>query len=129
MSHFSLIRIKIKNPNVNLLKKAVELIAKELNAQVVSQVHDYYGRTMDCVAGVKNADFPRGIGVKINSSGEVEVVGDFWKVRPGAVESFQKMLVQYYTALAMQSALQALGYQVQVNKVNDKIHVRGVALL
>ena len=129
MSHFSLIKVKIKNPNVNLLKKAVELIAKDLNAQVVSQVHDYYGRTMDCVAGVKNADFPRGIGVKINSSGEVEVVGDFWKVRPGAVESFQKMLVQYYTALAIQHSLAQLGYQVQVNKVNDKIHVRGVALL
>jgi hypothetical protein len=129
MSHFSLIKVKIKNPNVNLLKKAVELIAKELNAQVVSQVHDYYGRAMDCVVGIKNADFPRGIGVRVNASGEVEVVGDFWKVRPGAVESFQKALVQYYTALAIQSALQALGYQVQLNKVQEKIHIRGVALL
>jgi hypothetical protein len=57
------------------------------------------------------------------------VVGDFWKVRPDAVENFQKALVQYYTALAMQQALAQLGYQVQVNKVNDKVHVRGVALL
>jgi hypothetical protein len=84
---------------------------------------------MDCVVGIKNADFPRGIGVRVNASGEVEVVGDFWKVRPGAVESFQKALVQYYTALAIQSALQALGYQVQLNKVQEKIHIRGVALL
>jgi hypothetical protein len=127
MSHFSI--IKIKNPNVTLLKKAAELIAKEIGGEVVSRINDYYGRTMDCIIGIKSADFPRGIGIKINSSGEVEVVGDFWKVRPDAVESFQKSLVQYYTALAMQQALAQLGYQVQVNKVNDKIHVRGVALL
>jgi len=129
MSHFSLIKIKIKNPNVALLKKAVELIAKEIGGEVVSRINDYYGRAMECVAGIKSADFPRGIGVRINSSGEVEVVGDFWKVRPDAVESFQKSLVQYYTALAMQTALQALGYQVQLNKVQEKIHIRGVALL
>jgi hypothetical protein len=129
MSHFSLIRIKIKNPNVALLKRAVELIAKEIGGEVVSRINDYYGRTMDCIVGIKSADFPRGIGVKINSNGEVEVVGDFWKVRPDAVENFQKALVQYYTALAMQQALAQLGYQVQVNKVNDKVHVRGVALL
>jgi hypothetical protein len=129
MSHFSLIKIKIKNPNVALLKRAVELIAKEIGGEVVSRINDYYGRTMDCIVGIKSADFPRGIGVKINSNGEVEVVGDFWKVRPDAVENFQKALVQYYTALAMQQALAQLGYHVQVNKVNDKVHVRGVALL
>jgi hypothetical protein len=128
MSHFSLIKIKIKNPNMTLLKRAVELIARELGGQVVGQVRDYYGRMMDVVAGLTNSDFRRGVGVRINERGEVEVVGDFWGVSKSAVERFQQLLVQNYAALAMQAALAQLGYQVQVSKVQEKVYVRGVAL-
>jgi hypothetical protein len=127
MSHFSLVKVKIKNPNVALLKRAVELIAKELNGQVVSQVRDYYHRTMDVAVGMVNDDFRRGVGVKVNERGEVEVAGDFWNVPRSAVERFQQLLVQNYTALAMQTALAQLGYQVQAQKVQEKVYIRGVA--
>jgi hypothetical protein len=127
MSHFSLIKIKIKNPNMNLLRRAVELVAKELNGQVVGRIHDYYHRTMDCIAGLVNADFRRGVGVRVSASGDVEVVGDFWNVPRSAVERFQQLLVQNYTALAMQTALAQLGYQVQAQKVQEKVYIRGVA--
>jgi hypothetical protein len=127
MSHFSLIKVKIKNPNITLLKKTIELIAKELNGQVVSRIYDYYGRTMDVVVGLLSKTFHRGVGVKINNSGEVEIVGDFYGVPYSAIERFQQLLIQNYTALAMQTALAQLGYQVQATKVQDKIYVRGVA--
>jgi hypothetical protein len=128
MSHFSLIKIKIKNPNVNLLKKAVELLGHQLGGQAVSQIRDYYGRTTDVTAGLVNDTFHRGVGVRINERGEVEVVGDFWNVPRSAVERFQQLLIQNYAALAMQAALAQLGYQVQVSKVQEKVYVRGVAL-
>jgi hypothetical protein len=56
MSHFSLIKIKIKikNPNVALLKRAVELIAKEIGGEVVSRINDYYGRAMDCSSATRS---------------------------------------------------------------------------
>jgi hypothetical protein len=127
MSHFSLIKVKIKNPNIALLKKAVELIAKELNGQAVSQIYDYYGRTMDVVVGLLSKTFHRGVGVKINNSGEVEIVGDFYGVPYSAVKRFQQLLIQNYAALAMQTALAQLGYQVQAQKIQDKVYVRGVA--
>jgi hypothetical protein len=127
MSHFSLIRIKIKNPNVNLLKKAVEMIAKELGGQTVTQIYDYYGRAMDVTVGLVSANFRRGVGVKVNERGEVEIVGDFWGVSRSAVEKFQQLLVQNYASLAMQTALAQLGYQIQAQKVQNKVYIRGVA--
>jgi hypothetical protein len=128
MSHFSLIRIKIKNPNIALLKKAVELVAKEMDAQVVSEIRDYYGHTISVAAGIVNATFYRGIGVDVSQTGEVTIIGDFYHVPRAAVKRFQQLLVQYYASLAMQQALAQLGYQVQAQKVQDKIYVRGVAL-
>jgi hypothetical protein len=128
MSHFSLVKIKIRNPNLTLLRKAVEMVAEEIGGQVVTTIRDYYGNTMECVTAVKSEVFKRGVGIRINEKGEVEVVGDFWGVPKSEVERFQQLLVRNYTALALQSALAQLGYQVQVQKVQDKIFVRGVAL-
>jgi len=129
MSHFSLVKVKIKNPNAQLLKRAVELIAKELGGQVTTTIKDYYGNTMNVVAGVVNDVFKRGIGVKVNERGEVEVVGDFWGISKSEVQRFQQLLTQYYTAIAVQQALSALGYRVEAQKtVQEKIYVRGVAL-
>jgi len=129
MSHFSLIKIKIKNPSVQLIKKAIEIIAKETNGEVVNSVRDYYGNTRsDIILGIKNSTFFRGIGVKVNEKGEVEIVGDFWNIPQSEVEKFKQLLVQNYTTLAIQQSLVQMGYQVQVQKVQDKVYVRGVSL-
>jgi molybdopterin converting factor small subunit len=129
MSHFSLIRIKIKNPSTQLLKKTVEVIAKEVNGEVINSVRDYYGNVRaDFIIGVKNNTFHRGVGVKINERGEVELIGDFWGIPNSEVERFKQLLVQNYTTLAIQESLIQLGYNVQTQKVQDKIYVRGVAL-
>jgi hypothetical protein len=127
VSHFSLIKIKIKNPNTALLKRAVELVAKELGGEVVSEVRDFYGRTMDCIVGLVNDTFRRGIGVRLGSAGEVELVGDFWGVPSSAVERFKRLLVQNYAALAMSAALASMGYQVQAQRMQERIYIRGVA--
>jgi hypothetical protein len=128
MSHFSLIKIKIRNPNLTLLRKAVEMVAEEVGGELVTTIRDYYGRTMECAAALKNSTFKRGVGVRVNERGEVEVVGDFWGVPRSEVERFQQLLVRNYTALALQTALAQLGYQVQLHRLQDKIFVRGVVL-
>jgi hypothetical protein len=129
MSHFSIIKITIKNPVVPLIKQSIEMIAKEVNAEVVNEVKDYYGNTRsDVITAMRNQTFRRGVGVKINDKGEVEVVGDFWNIPHQEVEKFKQLLVQNYTTLAIQQSLIQMGYQVQTQKVQDKIYVRGVAL-
>jgi hypothetical protein len=128
MSHFSIIKISIKNPDLQLLKRVVEEIAKELGAEVVNTVRDYYGNTLNVIVGIKSSVFYRGIGVVVNSRGEVEIVGDFYRVPMSEIERFKQMLTQYYTAYALTTALTQLGYSVQTVKQNDKIYIRAFSL-
>jgi hypothetical protein len=128
MSHFSIIKISIKNPDLQLLKQVVEQIAKELGADVVNTVKDFYGNILSVIVGIRNNIFHMGIGVVVNSKGEVEIVGDFYRVPISEVEKFKQLLTQYYTAHALTTALTQLGYNVQTVKQNDKIYIRAFSL-
>jgi hypothetical protein len=129
MSHFSIIKIVLKNPVIPLLKQSIEAIAKETNGQIISEIKDYYGNIRsDYIIAMKNDVFFRGIGIKVNEKGEVELIGDFWGISQREVEKFKQLLVQNYTTLAIQQSLMQLGYNVQTQKVQDKVYVRGFAL-
>jgi len=128
ISHISLIKIKIKNPNKELLKKTIEELAKEMNGSITNSVRDFYGNTYNVILAVKNEDFKFGIGVKVNENGEVEIVGDFYKVPRHKIEEFQQKLIQRYTSNALQLALIQLGFQTQTQKLQDKIIVRAWSL-
>ena len=129
MSHFSILKIILKNPVIPLLKQSVEAIAKEVGGKIVSEIRDYYGNVRsDCIIAMKSDIFHRGIGIKLNEKGEVEIIGDFWGVSQREVEKFKQLLVQNYTTLAIQQSLLQMGYQVQSQKVKDKVYIRGVAL-
>jgi len=128
MSHFSIVKINIRNPDMQLLKRVVEEIAKEFSADIVSTIRDFYGNALDVVIGIRNDVFRRGIGVRVNEKGEIEIVGDFYRVPISEVEKFKQLLTQYYTASALTSALANLGYSVQTQKVDDKIYIRAFTL-
>jgi len=128
MSHFSIIKISIKNPNVQLLKQTIEEIAKELGAEVVDTIRDYYGNTLSVLIGIRSSIFHRGLGIIVNNKGEVEIVGDFYKIPTSEVEKFKQLLTQYYTTYALTSSLAQLGYSVQTQKVDDKIYIRAFTL-
>jgi hypothetical protein len=127
MSHFSIIKINIKNPDTQLLRQIVEEIAKELGAEIVDKIRDFYGNTLS-VIGIRNNIFRRGVGVVVNNRGEIEIVGDFYGVPASEIEKFKQMLTQYYTAYALTSALTSLGYSVQTQKIEDKIYIRAFTL-
>jgi hypothetical protein len=128
MSHFSIIKISIKNPDIELLKRVVEEIAKELNAEIVNTIRDFYGNASSVLIGIRSSIFHRGIGIIVNSKGEVEIVGDFYRIPMSEIERFRQLLTQYYTTFALTTALTSLGYNVQTVKQNDKIYIRAFAL-
>jgi len=120
MSHFSICKIRIKNPNVELLKQAVVQIAKELNGEIVQEIKDYSGNIQkDFIIAVKTPQIHRGVGIKVED-GEVKLVGDFFLIRD-VIEAFQKNLIQTYTALAVANSLKNLGYNVQAQKQMGKV--------
>jgi hypothetical protein len=121
------VKINIRNPDMQLLKQVVKEIARDLGAEVVNTVRDYYGNTLS-VIGIRSNIFYRGIGIVVNNRGEVEIVGDFYKIPTSEVEKFKQLLTQYYTTYALTSSLTQLGYSVQTQKVDDKIYIRAFSL-
>ena len=127
MSHISLIRVKIQNPNVELLRQAVENLAREMGGELVSEIEDYYGNKTKVGLGIKSSVFLRGVGFEVDGNGEVNVKGDFWGISWKEVENLKLGLVKHYTALATATALRNMGYQVQSTKVKESIYIKAVA--
>ena len=121
MSHFSYIKVQIKNPNIDILKMSIQELAKDINGEVVGEIVDWYGNVRsDFIIGIRNKVFQRGVGIKINRNGEVELVGDFYLIEHHVNDLLEK-IVMYYTKNATAYALSQMGYNVQQSKSEDKI--------
>jgi len=129
MSHISRIKTKIKNANRNLVIAAVKALAKELNAEIVDEVRDYYGNRTKVDIGIKTQTFHRGVGFTVDKNGEVKIVGDFYRIPQTKVENLQNQFNKNYTHLAMKQSLQQLGYQVIEQRTQNKIYLKAYAVM
>ena len=115
MSHWTVAKVRIKNPNRELLKLALQAIAKELGVQRVLENYEVIGwhakRRCDLAIPVR-LPYGNGYGVYIDSNGEVKVVVDDHGA-PMSAREFASKLTQYYTILAVQVAAQQLGFSIQ----------------
>lgn len=127
MSHFSLLKLAIKNPATSIILMVIQLILRELGGEIVNEVSDFYGNKMKVIAGIRNDVFRRGIGLVVEK-GELKIVGDFFNVPSSEVKRFQQLVQQYYTAQAMATALKNMGYSVSMQKVKDKVFVQAVGV-
>ena len=113
MSHWTVAKIKIKNPDPQLLRQALTAIAQELGVGQV--VENYlvigYGARRKCQLAIPmKLPYGNGYGVYIEN-GEVKVVVDDHGA-PMTVREFANKLTQYYTVLAVQLAAQQLGFAI-----------------
>lgn len=109
MSHVSVFKTKIVNPNPSLVFQTMQALAQLYNAKILTQsFRDRYD--------VINADYilvmpnGRGVGVGIKG-GELEVVGDPY----GWGEQFEKLqqqIIQTYVHFALLQQLQKMGYNL-----------------
>jgi len=122
MSHWTVAKIEINNPDLVLLKQALEMIAKELNSMVVEDfiVFGYRHRERCLFAIPMKLPYGNGYGVAIKDGQLVVVVDDHGA--PMSATEFRNKLVQYYTALAVVNAAKALGFNIQnINEVQGNI--------
>ena len=114
MSHWTVAKVKIKNPNKELLKLALQAIAKELGVSEVVENYEVVGyhasRVCDLAIPLR-LPYSNGYGVYIEN-GEVRVVVDDHGA-PMTAREFASKLTQYYTVLAVQIAAQQLGFSIQ----------------
>jgi len=125
MSHFSIVKTKVVIKNQNLLKKTVQEIIQKTNGKEVQAIYNYYGdKQTDFLIAFKNSDFPRGVGISVNTKGEIEIKGDFYGIPNSKIEELQKELTQGYTKNAIEFALKQMNYNIQqVSEVKGNIHI------
>jgi len=113
MSHWTVAKVSIKNPNPELLKQALSIIASELKSRIVEnfEVVGWNMRQLCQYAIPLSLPYGNGYGVYINKNGELVVVVDEHGA-PMTAKEFARKLAQYYTALAVQVAAQSLGFTV-----------------
>ncbi|MCJ7631026.1 hypothetical protein MUP77_01300 [Candidatus Bathyarchaeota archaeon] len=125
MSSITIIKLRLKGVNADLLKQVVEQLCKEHNGQMTNTIEDYFHKTERVELGFKCREMPRGAAFSIKQ-GEVEVKGDFYET--GAFErTIQRELTQQYTAQAHIASFHQMGFQTQTSKVGEKIVIRAFA--
>lgn len=122
MSSITVIKVRLKNVNAELLRQVVEQLCKEYGGQMTTSIQDFYGQSQRVDLGFKCPEMQRGVGFTVEK-GEVKIRGDFFNAY-GFQRQLEKQLVQTYTAQAHIAALRQQGFQVQQQKVGEKIVVR-----
>ena len=132
MSHFSLIKLRIVNPNIQLLKETLREIVEALNGKEVE-----YIRSLSLNRNIKSKEnyliafatpvFRRGVGVYIDENGEVKIEGDFWGIPKNEVESLVNMIKRRYTTKATLRVLKSMGYVVQSKEYRGKVYIKALA--
>jgi len=113
MSHWTVAKIEINNPDLVILRQALELLAKELNSTVVENfIVVGYEHEERCLFAIPlRLPYGNGYGIAIKDGQLVVVVDDHGA--PLSATEFRNKLVQYYTALAVVKAAQMIGLNIQ----------------
>lgn len=121
MSHYAVSRIRITNPNPQILRKALEQLAKKLGAELVenARVRGWgFNKRVDFLLKMR-LPYGNGYGIELSSDGIKIHVDEHGA--PMKAEEFARELTALYTAEAMKEVLQEMGYSPSVEDQGDKI--------
>lgn len=122
MSHFSVCKIQIKNPNTDLLKAVVEQIALEMKGQVCSEIRGWgRAKSKDYIIALKAPGMENGVGVKLNKDGVVELEADWMYISPENKKKLEEELTKMYTATAVAQVLRRMGYKTEAQKTQQQV--------
>jgi len=131
MSHLRRCSVAIKAVNEQLLRLTMESIVKYLagqgfeNVRITDKVADFYARNIRGVVTGIVADSIRGFGISIQD-GKPVILGDDY-AQGLRIESFKQLFENFYTGVAMQEALKAMGYHTNATVLPKmEVVVRGV---
>jgi len=103
-----------------LMAQAVDEVARECGGMATNVITDYYGHQTPCDFAVVTPDFPRGVGVRVEPSGDVVFIYDHYGGYQRAAAEITERITQSYTALAVARALQEMNYTVEVDEHREK---------
>jgi hypothetical protein len=103
-----------ENPSFEILRRAMETVAREHGGALADSISDYYGNKTPCDLAVTTSGFGRGVGVKVDRrSGAVTFVYDPYGGYKDVARGIAEEITQNYVSIGLIRAMKALGYQVQ----------------
>jgi hypothetical protein len=116
MSHMSVSKLKIKNPDIPLLKEVIKQVACEMNGTLVTTVRSMEGvKESNFLLGFTTPLMKSGVGVRV-TNGQVELVGDFYLIGYDMKRRLEDELTKSYTAAALTIVMRRMGFQVETAK-------------
>jgi len=109
MSHVSVFKTKIANPNRQLVSQVMQALAQQLNAQLL--VNTTYEDRYVTVKADYILVLPNGRAIGVNVSDVLKIVGDSYGWR-SQYQQLQQQIVQTYVHFALLQQLQHMGYQL-----------------
>lgn len=103
-----------ENPSFEILRRAMETVAREHGGALADSITDYYGSETPCDLAVTTSGFAQGVGVKVDRrSGAVSFVYDPYGSYKDVAQGLAEEITQNYISIGLIRAMRALGYQVQ----------------
>jgi len=113
------------NPCFQMLRRSLEIVAKETGGKLFNSVTDSIGRATDCDLAVTFPTFTRGIGVKVDrNTGQVAFLYDQSGGYEQLAHKITGEITQNYVSIALISAMKSLGYKVEEENDEQRETVR-----
>lgn len=109
------------DPTWRIMTDALETTAQEYGGRVTGHITDYYGRQTRCQFALVTPDFPRGVGIRVGSGGEVTYIYDNYGGYQRVAAQISERITQNYTALAVSRALEELNYSVEFEEHEEEV--------
>ena len=126
MSHYAVSVIKIQNPDMELLKQALENLAKKLGGRVRENavVRGWSIERKVPLLLEMQLPYGNGYGVEVTGNGIRIHVDDHGA--PLTAEQFANELMTEYTKAALVETLQEMGYSFEVKEEQDRVVITAV---
>lgn len=132
MSHWTVAKVALKNPDMTLLRRALQIIADKIKERYGIRYGDisikenvvitgWQGSKLCQLALTMDLPYGNGYGIYLDSEGNVQVFVDDHGA-PMKAEEFAQELTKYYTMLAVAEWAQNQGYMIQdIQESEDNI--------
>lgn len=113
------------HPNMQILKKAVQLAAEDLGGEVTDRIVDCDGKETRCLLAIRTKEYPRGVGITL-PKGKVVYIFDAYGDGREWGNKISSAVNRNYSVIAVMMAQEKLGYRIQVRESETQGHKKVV---
>ena len=103
-------------PCMEIMRLALEKIAREREGTVTDGYQDCAGKHRRCIMGLRTRKLPRGLGVTVEGNGQIRFEYDRQGADIAEVEGIGRDLDRAYNTIGWMRALKRQGYQVSIEQ-------------